>query len=131
MPRVLGGASTAIEGAGRRPKQRGAPDQVGIGERPLLLIMLDAENWKIVLKVYAGHPIPALLLAQQLTAIRQSLEQGPKGIPDAIAGLNLAIDGLFDHTDFNKVSRKLYRQRLDGTLRPKQEEKLQELGVKI
>jgi hypothetical protein len=93
--------------------------------------MLDPEDWKIVLKVYAGQSISALGLAQQLTAIRQSLEQGHKGIPDTIAGLNLAIDGLFDHTDFNKVSRKFYRQRLDGTLKPKQEEKLGELGVKF
>jgi len=93
--------------------------------------MLDPEDWKIVFEVYKGHPISALGLAQQLIAIRQSLEQGRKGIPDAIAGLNLAIDGLFDHTDFNKVIRKLYRQRLDGTLKPRQEEKLRELGVKL
>jgi len=78
--------------------------------------MLDPENWKIVLKV---------------TAIRQSLERGRKGIPDAITGLDLAIDGLFDHTDFNKVIRKLYRQRLDGILKTKQEEKLRKLGVRF
>jgi hypothetical protein len=53
--------------------------------------MLDAENWNIVLNVYGGHPIPALVLAHQLTAIRQSLQRGRKGIPDAIAGLGLAI----------------------------------------
>lgn len=93
--------------------------------------MLDPEDWKIVFEVYKGHPILALGLAQQLTAIRQSLESGRKGIPDAIDALNLAIDGLFDHTDFNKVSRKLYRQRLDGILKPKQEEKLRELGVQL
>ena len=93
--------------------------------------MLDPEDSKIVFEIYKGHPILALGLAQQLIAIRQSLEQGRKGIPDAIAGLNLAIDGLFDHTDFNKVIRKLYRQRLDGTLKPRQEEKLRELGVKL
>jgi hypothetical protein len=95
------------------------------------MVMLDAEDWKIVFEGYKGHPVLALVLAQQLTAIRQSLERGRRGIPDAITGLNLAIGGLFDHTDFNKVSRKLYRQRLDGTLRPKQEEKLRELGVKL
>lgn len=93
--------------------------------------MLHGENWKVVLEVYKRHPISALLLAHQLTEIRQSLERGRKGIPDAITGLNLAIDGLFDHTDFNKVSRKLYRQRLDGTLRPKQEEQLRELGIEF
>lgn len=69
--------------------------------------MLEAENWKIVFETYAGRPTPALLLAHQLTAIRQSLGHGRKGIADAIAGLTLAIDGLFDHTDFNKVSRNL------------------------
>jgi hypothetical protein len=31
--------------------------------------MLEAENWKIALKRYEGHPIPALLLAHQLMAI--------------------------------------------------------------
>jgi len=93
--------------------------------------MLDPEDWKIVLEVYSGHSIPALGLAQQLTAIRQSLESGRKGIPDGIEALNLAIDGLFEHTDFNKIIRKLYRQRLDGILKPKQEEKLRELGVKL
>jgi len=40
--------------------------------------MLDPEDWKIVLEVYARHPLLALGLAQQLTAIRQSLESGSK-----------------------------------------------------
>ena len=93
--------------------------------------MLDPEDWKVVFEVYKEHPILALALAQQFTAIRQSLEQGRKGIPDAIEALNLAIDGLFEHTDFNNVSHKLYRQRLDGILKQEQEEKLRELGVKL
>jgi hypothetical protein len=93
--------------------------------------MLDPEDWKVVFEAYKEHSILALSLAQQLTAIRQSLEQGRKGIPDAIEALNLAIDSLFDHTDFNKVSRKLYRQRLDGALESEREEKLRELGVEV
>ena len=93
--------------------------------------MLDPEDWKAVFEVYKEHPILALGLAQQLTAIRQSLERGRTGMPDAIEALNLAIDRLFDHTDFNNVIRQLYRQRLDGTIKPKQEEKLRELGVKL
>lgn len=93
--------------------------------------MLDPEDWKVVFEVYKEHPILALGLAQQLTAIRQSLESGRKGIPDAIEALNLAIDGLFEHTDFNKMIRNLYRQRLDGIIKPKQEERLRELGVKL
>jgi hypothetical protein len=69
--------------------------------------MLEAENWKIVVDRYAGHPIPALLLAHQMMALRQCLKRGKKGIPDAIAGLDLAIEALFPHTDFHKVSLKL------------------------
>lgn len=43
--------------------------------------MIEAENWKIALKLYDGHPIPASLLAHQLNAIKQCLERGRKGIP--------------------------------------------------
>lgn len=86
--------------------------------------MLDAENWKIVFKVYARHPISALTLACQLIAIKQSLQRGPKGIPDAIAGLDMAIDCLYPHTDFDRIGRKFYRRTLEGALKPEQEEKL-------
>jgi hypothetical protein len=54
--------------------------------------MLDPENWKIVFEVYKAHPTPALTLAYQLVAIKQSLERGNKGIPDAIKALDLAIE---------------------------------------
>lgn len=93
--------------------------------------MLEGENLKIALALYSGHPIPALLLAHQLTAIKQCLQRGRKGVPDAIAGLDLAIEALYPHTDFDKVSRKLYLRRLEGTIKPDQEEKLRQLGVKI
>jgi hypothetical protein len=93
--------------------------------------MLEAENWKIALKRYEGHAVPALLLAHQLTAIKQCLERGRKGIPDAIAGLDLAIEGLYQHTDFHKMGRKFYHRTLEGTLRPEQQDILRKLGVKI
>lgn len=93
--------------------------------------MLEAENWKIALECYGGHPIPALLLAHQLMAIKQCLERGRKGIPDALNGLNLAIETLFPYTDFYNVSQKLYMRRLEGTLNPKKEEKLRELGIRM
>jgi hypothetical protein len=94
-------------------------------------MMLDAEQWKIVLKVYAAHPVAALTLAYQLIALKQSLQQGKKGIPDAIAGLDLAIDALYPHTDFHNVAHKLYQRTIEGILKPEQEEKLRKLGVKI
>ena len=93
--------------------------------------MLEAENWKIAMELYNGHPIPALLLAHQLMAIKQCLERGRKGIPEAIAGLDLAIDGLYHHTDFHKISHKLYLKRLESTIKPDHEEMLRQLGVKM
>jgi hypothetical protein len=93
--------------------------------------MLEAENLKIALDRYDGHPIPALLLAHQLMAIKQCLQRGKKGMPDAIDGLDLAIDNLYPHTDFQKISYKLYLRRLKGTIKPKEEEQLRELGLKI
>jgi hypothetical protein len=92
---------------------------------------LEGENWKIALALYKGRPIPALLLAHQLMAIKQCLQRGKRGLPDAIAGLDLAIDNLFPHTDFYKITHKLYMRRLEGTLTHGQEEQLRQLRVKL
>jgi hypothetical protein len=93
--------------------------------------MLDGENWRIVFKVYARHPISALTLAYQLIALKQSLQNGRKGIREAIAGLDLAIESLYPHTDFHKMGHKLYHRTIEGTIKPKQEDRLRKLGVKI
>jgi hypothetical protein len=97
----------------------------------ILNMMLDAEQWKMVLQVYAGNPIPALTLAYQLIAIKESLQSGQKGIPDAIAGLDLAIDALYTHSDFHEMGHKYFHLTIKGGLKPKQEEKLRELGIRI
>jgi hypothetical protein len=56
---------------------------------------------------------------------------GKKGISDAIAGLDLAIEGLFPHTDFHKMGHKFYHRTIGGALKPEQEERLRKLGVTI
>lgn len=93
--------------------------------------MLEAENWKIALKLYEGHPIAALTLAYQLIGLKQCLERGKRGIPDAVAGLDMAIESLYPHTDFYRMGRKFYHRTIEGLLKPDQEEKLRELGIKI
>lgn len=72
---------------------------VGQGFRQSLSKRNFTMSLSIVLRVYAGHPVPALLMAHQLMAIKQCLQCGRKGIPEAIDGLDLAIDALFPHTD--------------------------------
>ena len=93
--------------------------------------MLDPQDWKVIFEVYARRPTSGLALAYQLIAIKQSLQRGRKGIPDAIAGLDLAIEALYPHTNFNKMGHKLYRRTIEGTITTKQEEKLRQLGVKL
>ena len=93
--------------------------------------MIEAENWTIAVKHYEGHPIPALLLAHQLMAIRQSLQRGCEGIPEAVAGLDLAIESLYLHTNFHKIGKGLYYCTIEGTITPDEEEKLRELGEAI
>jgi len=94
-------------------------------------MMLDAEQWEIVLKVYAGHPVAALTLAYQLIEIKQSLQGGKKGVPDAITALDLAIEGLYPHTDFYKMGHKFYHRTIKGNLNPEHEDRLRKLGVKL
>jgi len=86
--------------------------------------MLDAKDWQIVLEVYKGHPISALGLAQQFIAIKQSLERGRKGVPDARKALEVAIESLFPHTEFHKMGHRFYRRTIEGKTTPKQQEKL-------
>jgi len=93
--------------------------------------MIEAENWKLALKLYEGHPSSALALAYQLIAIKQCLERGKRGIPDAIVGLDMAIESLYRHTDFNKMGHRLYHRTIEGVLKPNQEELLRKLGVKL
>lgn len=93
--------------------------------------MLDPEQWEMVLEVYEGHPVPALTLAYLLIEIKQSLKRGQRGIPNAIAGLDLAIEALFPHSDFYKVAHHFYQRIIEGGVKPEQEERLRELGIKI
>ena len=92
---------------------------------------LEAENWKIALEQYEGHPVAALTLAYQLIALKQCLQRGKRGIPEAVAGLDLAIESLYAHTDFDRMGRTFYHLAIEDKLKPDQAEKLRQLGVKM
>ena len=84
--------------------------------------MLEPRDWKVSLEVYAREPILALLLAYQFNALKQSLKRGHKGIPEAITGINQAIEHLYPHTDFNKIGRRLFYKTIGSTITVKQEQ---------
>ena len=91
----------------------------------------DDEDWESVFDVYAEHPALAFSLAQYFTVIRQYLEGERKKIPDATAALDGAVDCLFHHTDFRRVSHELFRAAVEGRITTEQEQMLRDLGVSI
>jgi hypothetical protein len=69
--------------------------QLGTDDAPDLhvrRIMLDPRDWNAIFEAYASEPTLALALAYQFTALKQSLLHGPKGIAEAITGINQAIE---------------------------------------
>ena len=88
------------------------------------MIMLDPRDWKAILEVYAKEPTLALGLAYQLITLKQSLQRGPKGIPEALTALNQAIESLYPHTHFHKLARRLYHRTIESTITFEQEDLL-------
>jgi hypothetical protein len=84
--------------------------------------MLDPRDWKHIFEVYARDSTSALALAHQLVALKQSLERGSKGIPDALTGLNQAIESLYAHTAFHKMGHRLYCRTIESTITLKAED---------
>ena len=92
---------------------------------------LDAEDWQIAFEVYEGHPIDAFSLAHKLIAVQEFLQGDRKRIPDAVAALDQAVDALYEHTDFRRVSHELYRAAVEGRITTDQERAISELGIRI
>lgn len=86
--------------------------------------MLDPRDWKAILEVYAKEPTLALGLAYQFIALKQSIQRGPKGIPEALTALNQAIESLYPHTHFHKIARCLYHRTIESTITSEQEDLL-------
>jgi hypothetical protein len=86
------------------------------------LIMLDPRDWKAVFKVYAREPTLALALAYQFSALKHSLQRGPKGTLDVITALDQAIEHLYPHTDFHRLGRRLFHLTIESTISVKQED---------
>ena len=63
----------------------------------------DSEDWQIALEPYFAHPETALGLARQFAAIRQRLKAKPPDVLQAIDSLDLAVEALFEHTQFQSA----------------------------
>jgi hypothetical protein len=90
--------------------------------------MIDTEDWNIAFEAYSEHPLAAYTLAQYLTIIKESLQSEPKSIPEAIAALDNAVDCLYEHSHFRKVSYEFFRQAIEGKITTQQEEVIRRQG---
>ena len=89
---------------------------------------LDAEDWQIAFEPYVNDPPSALALAQRLSILQNHLQSD---VGQATAELNLAIDALYEHSEFRSVGLELFRVTAQGRLSVGQERLLGELGIRI
>ena len=91
----------------------------------------DSEDWQIVLEPYFAHPETALGLARQFASIRQCLKAKPPDVLQAIRSLDLAIEALFEHTQFYSGAFDLYQTMIEGRADRAHETLAENLGVKF
>ena len=87
------------------------------------------EDWQIALEPYAGHPLDALSLGFRFAQLKQLILD--LQTPEALTGLDLAIDSLFEHTEFRSAGRELFQLAVEGKLTAEQLDTLHQLGVRV
>jgi hypothetical protein len=90
---------------------------------------VDPENWRIAFEPYEGKPEAALTLAFLLTELKQSI--GELNMHDALDEIDVAIDCLYDHSDFRNVSRELFEKVIEGRVTKDKEALLRQLGIQF
>ena len=90
---------------------------------------LDREDWQIALKPYEGNPKAALTLGIHLVELKQRIKD--LNMHDALEAIDVAIDCLYNHSDFHTVGRGLFENAIEGKLTADKESLLRQLGVKI
>ncbi len=90
-------------------------------------IPLDCEDWSIVFQVYRDHPQLAIDLAQHLQILKQYLQSEPNNVRQAVAAIDRAVNALYEHTQFQKLGRDLFRRMVEGQLSVQEEKMIREL----
>ena len=91
----------------------------------------DSEDWQIVLEPYFAHPETALGLARRFASIRECLKAQTPDVLRAIDSLDLAIEVLFEHTQFYSGAYELYQTMIEGRADRAHETLAENLGVKF
>ena len=89
----------------------------------------DEEGWQIAFEPYEGNPQAALTLGFRLTELKQLIRD--LDMHEALAEIEVAIDCLYEHSDFRSVTRELFGTAIEGRLTTDREAVLRQLGIKI
>jgi hypothetical protein len=90
---------------------------------------MDAEDWQIAFEPYEGEPQAALTLGFLLTQLKLYITD--LDMHEALGEINVALDCLYDHSDFRSISRELFGTAIEGKLTTDKEALLRQLGVRI
>jgi hypothetical protein len=97
-------------------------------ENDATISYLDEEDWQIAFEAYAENPHAALTLSFHLTELKRQIDS--LRMKDALAAIDVAIDCLYEHSDFRRVSRELFLMAIQGKLTTENENLLRELGIR-
>jgi hypothetical protein len=80
-------------------------------------------------RVITDHPLDALSLGFRFAVLKQLILD--LQTPDALAGIDQAIECLFEHSEFRSAGRELFQIAIEGRLTSEQIDVLHQLGIRI
>jgi hypothetical protein len=92
-------------------------------------LRLDPVDWQIAFEPYEGEPEAALTLGYRLTELKQCIRD--LDMHEALQEIELALDCLYEHSDFHSISREMFGTAIAGRLTTDKEELLRKLGVRL
>jgi len=75
---------------------------------------LDPEDWQLAFEPYEEEPEAALSLAFLLTELKQLISG--LNIHEALDEIDVAIDCLYEHSDFRSISREMFEKVIEGKI---------------
>ena len=89
----------------------------------------DPVDWQIAFEPYEGNPEAALTLGFRLAELKQCIRD--LDMHEALQEIEVAIDCLYEHSDFRSISREMFGTAIAGKLTTDKETLLRQLGLRI
>src|SRR5215218_3347201 len=89
----------------------------------------DPVDWQIAFEPYEGNPEAALTLGFRLTELKQLIRD--LDMHEALQEIEVALDCLYEHSDFRSISREMFGTAIAGKLTTDKETLLRQLGLRI